>query len=425
MRIRLTLLLAVLAVGCLCGSAFSATYYIATWGSDSNPGTEAAPWATLQKAADTLLPSDTALVKAGTYVGCRIKRSGAAGSPCTIAAESVGTVVINAAGPQNSHISLMEVELIGGTPSYWVLDGFELANSLHHGYDCRGTDHITIRNSYIHGTSPGTGIFWAFSYYNTAEYNETAFNVEHGMYQSNSGDYYTARGNISHDNTSAGQHMNGDRKMKPGDGLISYALVERNVLYNNGSHGINCDGVMDSIFRNNLIYNNHAFGMTLFKTDGAAGSSRNKVYNNTFVMAAAARDAIWIPTSRPAPTGNLIKNNIIYTPDTDEACIAVYGTAALAAGGSDYNATTNYFSVNEGKALIPLSTWQTYGFDAHSFVSTPSALFVDPANANYHLKSGSPAANAGTNLSPDVTNDLDGEARPQGSAYDIGCYEDW
>jgi hypothetical protein len=28
-------------------------------------------------------------------------------------------------------------------------------------------------------------------------------------------------------------------------------------------------------------------------------------------------------------------------------------------------------------------------------------------------------------LSPDVTNDIDGEARPQGGAYDLGCYEDW
>lgn len=425
MRIRLTLLLAVVALSCLCGSAFSATYYIATWGNDNNPGSAAAPWATLQKAADTLLPGDTALVKAGTYVGCRVGRSGAAGAVCTLAAETVGTVVINAPGPVNAKDSLIEVELYDNTVRYWTFDGFELANSPHHGYDCRGTEYITVRNSYIHGTSPGTGIFWAFSYYNTAEYNETAYNAEHGMYQSNSGDYYTARGNISHDNTSAGQHMNGDRRMKPGDGLISYAVVERNAIYNNSSHGINCDGVMDSIFRNNLIYNNHAFGIALFKTDGAAGSSRNKVYNNTFVMAAAARDVVWIPSSNPASTGNLIKNNILYTPDTDEGCITVYGTNALAAGGSDYNATTNLFSVNAGKKLISLSQWQSYGFDLHSFVSNPTALFVDPASANYHLKSGSPAANAGTNLSPDVTNDLDGESRPQGSAYDIGCYEDW
>jgi hypothetical protein len=424
MRIRLTLLLAVLTLACLCGSAFATTYYIATNGNDGNPGTSALPWATLQKAANTLLPGDTALVKPGTYVGCRIGRSGAAGAVCTLAAETVGTVLINAPGPSNTKNSLIEVELIGSTVSYWTLDGFELANSPHHAYDCRGTDHITIRNSYAHNTTPGDGIFWAFCYYNTAEFNECSFSAEHGIYQSNSGDYYTGRGNIMHDNTGCGQHMNGDRRMKPGDGLISYCLLERNAIYNNGSHGFNCDGVMDSIFRNNLVYNNHGFGIALFKTDGNAGSSRNKLYNNTFVMAAAARDVVWIPSSNPAPTANLVKNNILYTPDTDEGCIAVYGTSALAAGGSDYNATTNYFSVNAGKALIPLTTWRTYGFDAHSFVSDPAALFVTPGS-NFHLKSGSPAANAGTNLSPDVTNDKDGEARPQGSAYDIGCYEDW
>ncbi len=88
MKIRLTLLLVALAVTCLCGSAFATTYYIATTGNDGNPGTEALPWATLQKAADTLLPGDTALVKPGTYVGCRVTRSGAAGAVCTLAAET-------------------------------------------------------------------------------------------------------------------------------------------------------------------------------------------------------------------------------------------------------------------------------------------------------------------------------------------------
>ena len=427
MKRSLVIVLAVLALASLSAGAFATTYYVATNGNDSNPGTSTQPWATLQKAVNTINPGDTALVRPGTYLGCRISRSGQAGAVCTLAAETPGTVTINAPGPSNTKSSLIEVELYDSTVRYWVLDGFVLANSPHHGFDVRGTEYITVRNSVAYGTTPGTGIFFAFSYYNTVQNCETYNNAEHGIYQSNSGDYYTARGNLIHDNMGCGQHMNGDRRMKPGDGLISFVVFEQNAVWGNGTNGgsaINCDGVMDGIFRNNLVYNNKAFGLALFKTDGASGSSRNKVYNNTFVQAANSRDVVWIPSSNPAPTANLIKNNILYTPDTDECCIAVYGTAALASGGSDYNATTDIFSVNGGKKYINLTTWRSYGFDAHSFISNPTQLFVDPANSNYHLRAGSPAANTGTTLT-EVTNDFDGEARPQSGSYDIGCYEDW
>ena len=79
-----------------------------------------------------------------------------------------------------------------------------------------------------------------------------------------SGDNPIIRGNI-HDNHACGLHMNGDASMG-GDGVISNALVENNVIYNNGvggGSGINCDGVTDSIIRNNLLYNNHANGRSL------------------------------------------------------------------------------------------------------------------------------------------------------------------
>ena len=58
-----------------------------------------------------------------------------------------------------------------------------------------------------------------------------------------------------------------------------------------------------------------------------------------------------------------------------------------------------------------------------TFVSTASALFVDPVTHNYQLKVGSPAIDAGVNLSPDVVADINGLPRPQRAAYDIGCYE--
>ncbi len=45
----------------------AADYYVAKTGSDSNPGTLAAPFLTIQKAADLAQPGDTVHVRAGTY----------------------------------------------------------------------------------------------------------------------------------------------------------------------------------------------------------------------------------------------------------------------------------------------------------------------------------------------------------------------
>ena len=81
--------------------------------------------------------------------------------------------------------------------------------------------------------------------------------------------------------------MNGDAS-QGGDGTISGALVEGNVIYGNGAgggSGINMDGVIDSVVRNNLLYDNHASGISLYRIDGATGSTNNVVVNNTIINA--------------------------------------------------------------------------------------------------------------------------------------------
>ena len=68
---------------------------------------------------------------------------------------------------------------------------------------------------------------------------------EHGIYVGNSGDRPIVRGNIAWGNQVCGIHMNGDVS-QGGDGIISGALVENNVIFDNGrkgGSGINCDGV--------------------------------------------------------------------------------------------------------------------------------------------------------------------------------------
>ncbi|MBE9565228.1 MAG: right-handed parallel beta-helix repeat-containing protein, partial [Proteobacteria bacterium] len=282
MKSRYLLVLGLVAIFCLCGSAFATDYYVATNGDDGWPGTEAQPWATLDYAVDQIAPGDTILVKSGTYAGCRIENSGLSGAVCTLKADAGATVIIDAPGATARHTSNVELEWYDNTVRYWVIDGIEVTGAPKHGFDLRTTEHITIQNCYVHDSVVGTGIFMAFSYYPILENNESSYNGEHGMYQSNSGDYHEMRGNLIHDNYGCGIHMNGDEHYKPGDGLISYGIIEYNVIYGNGTGGgaaINGDGAWYTMIQNNLVHSNLAGGITLFDMDGAAGSSYNEIYN--------------------------------------------------------------------------------------------------------------------------------------------------
>jgi PKD repeat protein len=232
-----------------------------------------------------------------------------------------------------------------------------------------------------------------------------------------------------HHNAGCGLHQNGDeRYTPPGDGLISFSLVEDNIIYENnpgqGAAAMNCDGVTDSMFRNNLLFENHGSGVSFYATDGAAGSSDNEVYNNTFVMADDAYYVVNIIASKgntPDPTGNKIFNNILYNPNPGSlrGCIRTYAND-VTGFESDYNVVCEPFALKD--TPYTFATWQSWGYDLHSFMATPDQLFVDPENGDYRLKSGSPAIDAGTTLA-DVTDDIEGASRPQGDAYDIGCYE--
>jgi parallel beta-helix repeat protein len=397
------------------------SFYVAPTGKDSNAGTRAAPWLTLQHAVDTIQPGDMILVESGTYAGCRIGNSGRAGALCTLQADIGATVVVNASGPNNKHSSNIEVENFSATVQYWTIQGIEVKNSLHYGIDIRVTSHITVQYCSVHN-SAATGIFLAFSDYPAILNNRSYANGEHGIYDSNSGDFPTIRKNIVYLNHDAGIHMNGDI-LQGGDGIITGAIVERNIIHDNGTGGaagINCDGVQNSIFRNNLLYNNHASGIALFQQDGGGPSSGNVVVNNTIVMASDGRWALQITNGAIDTT---VYNNILYN-NSGHGSINI-SPDSLLGFVSDFNMVMQRFSADGGNTMQTLSQWQSAtGQDLHSIVATPSQLFVNPSPTvnDYHLLANSPAIDAGTATDAPI-NDLDGRSRPYGNGFDVGCYE--
>lgn len=79
------------------------TYYVSPTGSDSSPGTESQPFATVQNGVNQLLVGDTLILRAGNYhESVTVPRSGSASAPITLAAYPGETPMLIGAQPVNS-----------------------------------------------------------------------------------------------------------------------------------------------------------------------------------------------------------------------------------------------------------------------------------------------------------------------------------
>lgn len=85
-------------------------------------------------------------------------------------------------------------------------------------------------------------------------------------------------------------------------------------------------------------------------------------------------------------------------------------------GGSTFN-----LFYDGGSGYYDLPTWQSLtGKGANCINVMPS--FVSSSGNDYHLQSFSKGVDNGTTLL-EVTDDFEGNLRPAGTTYDIGCYE--
>jgi hypothetical protein len=391
----------------------AADYHVREDGSDAADGlSPATAWATLVHAAARVGPGDTVHVGGGDYQGFQLEASGAPGSPIRFVAEGLAARIV-ADNPETPD----GINLEGA--SYVEIDGFVVDGRTRAGVRAVLGSHVTVRGCRL-GYNGRWGILTGFVDDFTAEGNEAHHSqAEHGIYVSNSADRPVVRGNHLHHNHANGLHMNGDASLG-GDGLIEDALVEGNVIHGNGvggGSGINLDGGVRARIRNNLLYDNHGSGVSLYRIDGGAPSTDNVVVNNTIVSAADGR---WCVNIRDASTGNTVRNNALYSLHPYRGAISA-DADSLPGLDSDYNALMDRFTTTGGDSVIDLAAWQALGQDAHSFLAAPADLFL-AAGSDFRLKPGAPAVDAGGAAHAPAT-DLAGAPRPVGAGVDVGAYE--
>lgn len=266
----------------LCASVSNATtYFVATTGNDSSSGSTSSPWRTLQKAANTAKAGDVVLVASGTYVGFQVTADGTSTAPIVFRANGSNVVINarNATTPDNINIE-------GG--NYVTVEGFIVNDAPRVGIRAVSATGVVIRNNVI-SRSGLDGILSGYTPQIQIIDNVASGSLqEHGIYVSNSttaNDNPVVRGNECFDNHQNGMQFNGDCDAG-GDGIISGAVIEGNVIHHNQWKGFSLISLQNSTIRNNLVYENGlsagAGGIHLADQPGCSKpSSNNVVVNNT------------------------------------------------------------------------------------------------------------------------------------------------
>src|SRR5688500_2152539 len=112
------------------------TYYVATGGNDASSGSSAAPFATLQHAADVVEAGDTVVVRPGGYAGFYLETSGTAAQRITFRAEK--GAIVNRPNPTTPD----GINLEGA--SYVTVEGFKVVGAPRAGIRSVLNHHVTI-----------------------------------------------------------------------------------------------------------------------------------------------------------------------------------------------------------------------------------------------------------------------------------------
>jgi hypothetical protein len=411
--------------------AVPAVFYVSNAGSNSSVGDAAHPWQTIQNAADHVHAGDTVVVRAGTYAGFILGwdfvTAGTAAAPIVFEADPAaapGSVVINARNAKTPTGIDIEPGCAYVSVQGFTVDGSGgggIATYPNPGYGIKvDGDHDRVLNNVVKNLDYAT----AGIHSNGADYTEivgnTVFAIHahgvttmgHGIYIAD-GTGIVVRGNSIHDNDFVGLHVNGDPN------VVSNALIENNVITNNGNNGINADGLQNSIIRNNLITGYSDFGICLYTIDASGPSSGNLIVNNTVVSTVTGAGAALRTRAGSGATGNTVLNNVLLGGGGIGLRLASDSLSGLV---SDYNVAGSLVQSDDTGRTQTFAQWQAGGQDTHSFGATLIQLFADALGGDYHLSSGSVAIDKGTTTDAPPT-DAEGTTRPSGAGIDIGYDE--
>lgn len=461
----LTRAIVIVTLALFASTAAARTFYVdALKGNDANAGSLAAPWKTIQKAANSMQPGDTVHVAAGRYGELvHVTRSGTAGHP--IAYQASGKVVM---------------EGFRITANYVRVDGFEITRRIatshfrnflgSPGVYVRG-QHNEILNNFIHDVclqgilvSGGGNADSPLTSYNVVKGNRIVHASAQGILLQ--GRYNLVESNdISHmvqyppgcpvfggadsdginpfgtGSVIRKNHIHDILPSEPGNldphidcfetwGPARDLMIEQNVCDVNESDFIPVQGaqienssapVSHITFRNN-IFMNVRMGVHVEQIEHT-GMPSILVLNNTFYRVTYHGVLV------EGCPGIVVRNDAFYDVGSHkDSYLGLSAGSVVSNVGSYMHSGScpkgglvvgyNFQAMSDGRAPGKRGSRAPYPHDL--WMVAPE--FVNAAAKDFRLLPNSPLVNAGIALK-DVPTDFLGVGRPQGSGYDIGAYE--
>lgn len=425
---------------------FGANYYVASTGSDRNPGTKARPWQTVKKAAITLVAGDTVLIREGRYnEKVSPQNSGSPGNYITYTAYPGETVTIDGSG-----ISLGEFDALFNIENkqYIRVSGLKVINAGPHGtsagIQADGTSYITIENNYVYNTASSGILVWSSDNV-VIDGNEVDRANNKGAQSENEcitvgeTDRFEVRNNHVHDGypvrgegivlkdgSSNGKAYGNHVHHVPDVGIYIDAQARHTYnidVYQNIVHDISGEGgafviaseaggLLENVqVYNNIGYDSRVLGVA-FSDCCSDLSSRHPVSNIRIINNTLYSNGVtWgggIAHYNPDAQNVVIRNNIV--SDNLSFQVAVDGRINPANITVDHNLIDGY----RGN----IADGETRGGD---YVEG-DPMFVSTSIPDFHLQSGSPAINKGSSVNAPAK-DYDGNSRTENGAVDIGAYE--
>ncbi len=420
-------------------AAAGSTYYVdPVNGSDANPGTSALPWKSIK--TSSIVSGDTVLLRAGNYGDLTLSNKSFT-STVTIAAENeaarpifTNILVINC-----NNLKLDTLNVYGGAVRRTARTQYEQRFNM---LCCNG-DNIEVANCWVSSTSISDSTpaqSWTASDWNT---------------KSASGIQVWGDNAYIHDNLLVnvfyGIEFMGDT-----------CLIERNQIINFCGDGISLKGMYNEVARNNRIVNHyqtdpaeldHADMIQVYWDEDTTHNT--PIYglvlegnfcadhDSTFVNLAFANRCQGIGSFDNNMVDGLIINNVVLVHDwCGIAALGGVGTKIINNTVFDPYAYSKWHGptieiheaqngensknivarnnicdqiVTEGTADNPI-------IDHNITSPNASAVFSNHSALDMTLREGSPAIDAGSSLLAPAE-DIAGNTRPQGTAWDIGAYE--
>jgi hypothetical protein len=362
--------------------AQAATYYVATTGRDTNPGTAASPFLSIQKCVNTVVAGDTCLVGNGTYtvsaatrhvamIGGSSVQNGTAQAPITLKSLNLhGAVVQMSASTVYGNTGFYVQK------NYWTIDGFVIVGGIHTdstgsdvGINIIGASGTTVRNNTMHNIAT------------TICSNDTNGNA--GIYFENS----TSTVIDSNLLYTIGRLRNGE------SGCSTFKYANDHGLY----IGRNNSGV--TVTKN--VFYDVIRGWPIHIYGPGSTNAEHKIYNNVFAgHSSSVPGHIILGNSSGSVVNVSIKNNISYD--------GLIGMVECSSGNfSNIVVSNNLSDTGQTTAACPGTVTLSNN------LTSQSPGFVNAGARDYTLSSGSRAIDAGTNVGLQF----------KGTAPDIGYFE--